>query len=122
MPKMKLLYWSLGFFLSLANADPAEEPQETELPAPCTIKSPASGAFFDLRGLHIQDPALSTSDNPRDYSWNTTGYDMGYNFTLNFCGGVVENLEAKGVVGLEKDLWKNVSAYYEHEDKIYSIG
>lgn len=120
---MKLLYWSLGFFLSLAHADPADEPQETPLPEPCTIKSAASGAYFDLNKLHIKDPALSTADNPRNYSWNTTGYDMGYNFTLNFCGGVVEDLEAKGgVAGLEKDMWRNVSAFYEKNGRVFSIG
>lgn len=49
---------------------------------------------------------------------------MGYNFTMNFCGGVVEDLAAKGgVVGLDESLWRNVSAFYETEDgKIYSIG
>lgn len=48
---------------------------------------------------------------------------MGYNFTLNFCGGVVEDLEKKGgVVGVEKELYKNVSAYYTQNGKVYSIG
>ena len=48
---------------------------------------------------------------------------MGYNFTMNFCGGVVEDLEKKGgVVGVDKAMWKNVSAYYEKGDRVYSIG
>lgn len=130
--KMKLLYWSLGFFLSsLTHADPADDsssPAETELPEPCTISSPVSGSYFDLNPLHIRHPDSSSLEHHgkytlRDYSWNTTGYDMGYNFTLNFCGGVVEDLEAKGgVQGLERELWKNVSAFYEYDNKVFSIG
>jgi len=124
---MKLLYTSLALFLTLYPNPSfcADDSSDTPAPIehePCTIRSAASGAFFDLNPLHIRDPALSTSENPRNYSWNTTGYDMGYNFTLNFCGGVVENLEEKGVVGLDRSLWRNVSAFYEKEGKIYSIG
>ena len=48
---------------------------------------------------------------------------MGYNFTLNFCGGVVEDLKAKGgVVGVDEELWRNVSAFYEQDGKVYSMG
>ena len=48
---------------------------------------------------------------------------MGYNFTMNFCGGVVENLgERGGAEGINRELWRNVSAYYEQDGKIYSIG
>lgn len=48
---------------------------------------------------------------------------MGYNFTMNFCGGVIEDLEKMGgVEGVEKDVWRNVSAYYTQEGKVYSIG
>ena len=42
---------------------------------------------------------------------------------MNFCGGVVEDLEKEGgVVGVEKELWRNVSAYYKQGGKVYSIG
>jgi hypothetical protein len=61
---------------------------------------------------------------------------------MNFCGGVVEDLVGgwviggegrggdrgegpqvvKGVVGVERDRWANVSAFYESRGKIYSIG
>lgn len=124
---MRLLYWSAAFFLSLphhAFADPVDDDDTpaAERSTPCTITSAKSGAFFDLNPLHIIDPALSTAANPRNYSWNTTGFDMGYNFTLNFCGGVVEDLTKRGVVGVHKEDWKNVSAFYEQDGKIYSIG
>ena len=48
---------------------------------------------------------------------------MDYNFTMNFCGGVVEDLkEMGGVEGVDRDLWRNVSAYYKEGDEVFSIG
>ncbi|KAK5725892.1 Cation-independent mannose-6-phosphate receptor CI-MPR [Elasticomyces elasticus] len=122
---MNLLYHSLAFYLSLSLSPVAATPasKETPAPLPCTIRSPSTHAFFDLNPLHIPPPELSTSKHPRNHSWNTTGYDAGYNFTLNFCGGVIEDLEAKGgVVGVEKGEWRNVSAFYEEDGKVFSIG
>lgn len=122
---MNLLYWSLAFFLSISSPALAEAPKETSAPDPCTIRSPHTGSFFDLNSLHIPDPSTSKAKDPRDYSWNATGWDMGYNFTLNFCGGVVEDLDKMGgVVGVDKEVWRNVSAYYKHpvDSRIYSIG
>ncbi|KAF2764726.1 mannose 6-phosphate receptor domain-containing protein [Teratosphaeria nubilosa] len=118
----RLLYHSLALYLCLS-AGPTALAASTKDPAPlepCTIRSPTSHAFFDLNSLHIQDPALSTKKNPRDYSWNTTGWGLPYNFTMNFCGGVVEHVE--DVVGVEEKLWRNVSAYYKKGGKVYSIG
>ncbi|KAK3055634.1 Cation-independent mannose-6-phosphate receptor CI-MPR [Extremus antarcticus] len=120
---MNLLYWSLSFFLSISSTTYAAAPKETAAPEPCTIRSPHTGSFFDLNPLHIPDPKTSKAKNGRDYSWNATGWDMGYNFTLNFCGGVVEKLEdLGGVEGVDKQLWRNVSAYYRQGGKVYSIG
>ena len=121
---MNLLYWSLAFFLSISSPAHAEtSSKETPAPQACTIRSPHTRAFFDLNGLHIPDPAISKAKNPRDYSWNATGWDMGYNFTMNFCGGVIEDLDRMGgVEGVEKELWRNVSAYYKQDGKVYSIG
>lgn len=118
---MQLLYYSLALYLSLTAADPAPA-KSTETPREaCTIRSPTSGAFFDLKPLHIVPPAESKSKHPREISWNTTGYDYGYNFTMNFCGPVIESLDK--VEGVDKDSWKNVSAYYKTEDgKVFSIG
>lgn len=119
---MNLLYYSLSFYLCLSSAS-AAAPKETAAPEPCTIRSPTSHAFFDLNPLHIEDPMLSKSKHPRDYSWNATGWGLGYNFTLNFCGPVIEDLdEMGGVAGVERSLWKNVSAYYKQNGKLYSIG
>lgn len=128
---MQLLYYSLALYLSLTAADPHALPAPAPAPAPakstdtprvpCTIRSPTSGAFFDLNPLHILPPTESKSKHPRETSWNTTGYDYGYNFTLNFCGPVIETLEK--VEGVDKEDYKNVSAYYKDgEGKVFSLG
>lgn len=131
-----ILYFSLLFFLSLApsahaspsptaEADPGSE-SPSPAPAPCTIRSPFSGSFFDLNPLHIvlpDDPLAKTQKHVRDWSWNATGWDLPYNFTMNFCGGVVEDLRKMGgVEGVEEGRWRNVSAFYTKEGKVYSIG
>lgn len=114
-----LLFYSLSLYLSLTSA--ASSPQAPD--TPCTIHSPNTHAFFDLNPLHIQhpDPTSKTKlKNAHNNSWNASGWDMGYNFTMNFCGPVVEDLE--DVVGVEKSMWRNVSAFYKQDGKVYSIG
>nr|POF15162.1 putative mannose 6-phosphate receptor-like protein [Quercus suber] len=112
-----MLYHSLLFYLSLAAA--ASTP-DSKAPEPCTIRSPTSHNFYDLNPLHIPDPAHSKAKHPREISWNATGYDLGYNFTLNICGSVVEDV--KDVAGVSETLWKNVSAYYKQDGEVFSIG
>ncbi|KAF2208815.1 hypothetical protein CERZMDRAFT_48473 [Cercospora zeae-maydis SCOH1-5] len=114
---MKLLYYSLAVYLSAA---PVLAASGAEGDKPCTITSPTTGSFFDLTALQIPDPATSKAKHPKEHSWNATGYDVGYNFTINFCGAVVEPVE--NVEGVDKELWRNVSAFYRHADKVYSIG
>ena len=119
---MNLLYYSLSLYLSLCSTTYAASTKESTTPPeePCTVTSPYTHNFFDIRALTIPDPLASKSKHPRDYSWNTTGWDLPYNFTLNFCAPVIEKVE--DVVGVDKNLWKNVSAYYKSDGKIYSIG
>ena len=61
-----------------------------------------------------------SKDEDEGSSWHAKGYDYGANFTVNFCGPVVEQLDK--VVDLDKDLMRNVSAYYEQDGKTYAIG
>lgn len=119
---MRLLYESLAFFLLLTSPTTAASKKDSkETDKPCTITSPYSGSFFDLSSLQILDKDSNPkAKNARDHSWNATGWDIGYNFTVNVCGPVVEPLE--DVVGIEKSMWKNVSAYYKHDGKVYSLG
>jgi cation-dependent mannose-6-phosphate receptor len=89
---------------------------------PCTIRSPSTGAFFDLSTLRLEPPAKDSkvAKGESVNSWPARGYDYGANFTLNICGPVVEEL--KDVQGVKSSLWKNVSAYYVKDKKTYSIG
>ncbi len=89
---------------------------------PCTIVSPTTDRFFDLNPLQRLPPSADgkKKKDSDEGSWHARGYDYGANFTINFCGPVVEELTS--VQDLEKSLWKNVSAYYEKEKKQYAIG
>ena len=119
---MHLLYYSLALVLpALAAAAAAEDSKKAPVPF-CTIRSPTSGAFFDLNPIHIQVPSLTSkkSSSARNESWAARGYDYGANFTLNFCGPVIENLT--NVVGVDENRWQNVSAFYQLDGKTFSIG
>ena len=117
---MRLLYYSLAFALPILAASSSDDSKHPR--APCTIRSPTSNAFFDLNPVHVELPTdlSKLPKDARNASWTARGYDYGANFTLNFCGPVVEDI--KDVVGVEKSRWRNVSAYYEMDGKIYSIG
>lgn len=89
---------------------------------PCTIHSPSSGSYYDLTPLSVlplKDGKKAHKDD-RSESWHARGYDYPTNFTLNFCAPVIEDV--KNFVGVEKGLWRNVSAFYELGGKTYSIG
>jgi cation-dependent mannose-6-phosphate receptor len=89
--------------------------------APCTVSS-QTGTFYDLRSLSIVPPedGKTAPKNAKTDSWHAKGYDYISNFTLNVCAPVVEGVE--DVVGLERSLWRNVSAFYDMGGKTYSIG
>lgn len=91
---------------------------------PCTAISPTTQRFFDLNPMHRSAPEKDSkkkkSKDVEEGSWHARGYDYGANFTVNFCGPVVEELDS--VVDLDKDLKRNVSAFYEQGGKTYAIG
>ncbi|KAE9985038.1 hypothetical protein BLS_000065 [Venturia inaequalis] len=123
---MKLLLQS-AFALVLpllASAASTSDDKKTKDPAPkpCTIRSPASGAFFDLSSLSLHPPK-DTKDVKKgevSESYHVKGQDYGANFTINFCAPVVEDLT--NVEGVDRKLAQNVSAYYTIGKKSYSIG
>lgn len=96
--------------------------EKTKPKLPCTAHSATSGAFYDLNSIALKpvEDGKKAAKNARIESWHARGYDYGSNFTLNICAPVLE--EVKDVVGVDSDLWKNVSAYYENGGKKYSIG
>ena len=94
----------------------ADSPKPTN--KPCTLHSSSTGSFYDLRPLQILH---STAKDARNDSWHAKGYDYGANFTLNFCGPVIEKLE--DVNDVSEYSWRNVSAFYRTaDDEVYSIG
>lgn len=111
------MYYSLAVALPVLGAS-----SDDKKPLPCTIRSPTSGAFFDLNPIHIQLPpdGKKASKDARTESWTARGYDYGANFTLNFCGPVIEDI--KDVVGVDESHWSNISAFYKLDGKTYSIG
>ena len=116
--RLNVLAACLALLSPLVSA--ADEPKPRK---PCTIKSPSSHLEFDLNGLAIlpkEEDMKRASKDEKEESWMAKGYDFGANFTINFCAPVVEGV--KDVVGVEEESWKNVSAFYKKEGKIYSIG
>ncbi|KAG7139450.1 putative mannose 6-phosphate receptor-like protein like [Verticillium longisporum] len=94
-------------------------------PAPRRFGKPVSktsGAFFDLRPdiAAIPEEGKTAKSGSATSDYHARGYDYGRNFTLNICAPVADPIE--DVVGLGKDEWKNVSAYYTYKDEVYSIG
>jgi cation-dependent mannose-6-phosphate receptor len=98
-------------------------------PKPCTIHSPTTGSFIDIRPLQLipldnsdkKHSGTSHPSPPTNESYHAKGYDYPYNFTLNLCDAVVEPLEK--VQGVKESRWANVSAYYtDSHSKIHSIG
>ncbi|KAI9838002.1 MAG: hypothetical protein M1819_006156 [Sarea resinae] len=89
---------------------------------PCAVRSPNTGSFFDLSSISLKplEPGQKRHKDDRTESWHAKGYDYPANFTLNFCAPVLEDV--KEVVGVDKSLWKNVSAFYEFDGKVYSLG
>lgn len=107
-----------------AVARAADDPSPaTHAPACTATSSTGSGAFFDLRPDTAVLPDKSKGKShkagvAKDY--HSKGYDYGKNFTMNICGPVVDPVS--DVVGLDKNAWANVSAYYMSHGNIYSIG
>ncbi|KAH8692828.1 putative vacuolar sorting receptor [Talaromyces proteolyticus] len=103
----------------------ASNPQAPKAPAkPCTVQSTTTGSYFDLNPIALAPPELKDGrkvhKTDRDTSWQAQGHDYGTNFTVNICAPVIETV--KDVVGVDKSRWQNVSAYYQQDGKIYSIG
>lgn len=88
---------------------------------PCTVAS-ATGSFYDLRPLTIKplEDGKKADKSEKTDSWHARGYDYKSNFTLNICAPVVEELH--DVVGIEKNMYANISAFYQADSETYSLG
>ncbi|KAJ5820526.1 hypothetical protein N7474_006117 [Penicillium riverlandense] len=91
---------------------------------PCVARSPSSGLYFDLRAISLFPPELKNGEridqDARNESWYCKGHDYAANFSINVCEPVIEELTE--VVGVDPSRWKNISAYYEQDGEIYSLG
>jgi cation-dependent mannose-6-phosphate receptor len=111
----------LSFFASFLFSAHLSAADSSKPWRPCTIRSPTTDRFFDLNPIYRSPPEEGkTQKEGEEGSWHARGHDYGANFTLNICGSVVEELH--NVVDLEEDLWRNVSAFYERDDKVFAIG
>lgn len=121
LPLLQLLLLS-----SSPPASAAPDSSSSPRPAdkPCTARSPTTGLYFDLNAISLSPPDTKDGSKARKdvrtESWHAKGHDYPANFTVNICAPVIESLT--DVVGVEKSRWQNVSAYYELDGKIYSIG
>ncbi|KAK3942339.1 mannose-6-phosphate receptor binding domain-containing protein [Diplogelasinospora grovesii] len=112
-----------GTTVRAAEAGDKTSTTATAAATPCVATS-TSGAFYDLR----PDVALPVpSDGSKKLhkgipteDYVARGWDYGSNFTLNICNSVVKPVD--DVVGIDRKLWANVSAYYDHKGKVYSLG
>lgn len=67
-----------------------------------------------------------TKDEGPPTSYHSRGYDYPANFTMNFCGPVVEEKPEddgyRPLVGGSKLRWEDVSAYYVRDNLTFSLG
>lgn len=103
---------------------PVTAASDSEFLAPCVARSPTTGLYYDLSAISLTPPESKDGEKTHkggpEESWHARGHDYPSNFTINICAPVVEEL--RDVVGVQKARWKNVSAYYELDGEVYSIG
>lgn len=117
-------HYSVLLLTSILGLSTASDDSHLSDEAPCVAHSPTSGLYYDLNAISLAPPKLKDGkkvyQDDRDESWHAKGYDYPANFTINICAPVIEDVQ--DVVGVDASRWQNVSAYYEQEGKIYSIG
>ncbi|KAK4114402.1 mannose 6-phosphate receptor domain-containing protein [Canariomyces notabilis] len=121
-----LLLLAIAAFASVSSAEDATATtvtsSTTSAATPC-VATATNGNFFDLRpdmAIYVAEGEKPPSKGSPTEDYLARGWDYGSNFTLNICNAVVKKVE--DVVGVEKALWQNVSAYYESKGKVYSLG
>lgn len=121
--------------------EPSSDPDTSKLAAVHRDRRPKKGLsprehFHPTAGdpYRHNSGKLSTAEEERDEkekepprSWHARGYDYPANFTMNFCGPVVEEEpEApegeRTIVGRPGPRWENVSAFYVMDDRTFSLG
>lgn len=113
-----LLIGAVSLTSVAAFASPSSD-SDAPLILPCTAKG---NGFYDLRPLSVAlpNPDAKKTGKEKTDSWQAKGHDYPGNFSINICAPVVEEIE--DVVGIDRDLWRNVSAFYQVDGKTFSIG
>lgn len=108
----------LAVLSGLTTAESTEKPPHI----PCTIRSPNTRTFYDLRSLSLSlpDPDKKPKSGARTESWSAKGWDYNANFSMNICEPVIEDV--KDFYGIRETQWRNVSAFYKKDGKTFSIG
>ncbi|KXH38131.1 hypothetical protein CSAL01_09525 [Colletotrichum salicis] len=102
-------------------ADTTTSSTTASAPACTAASKSGSGAFYDLRpDIAVKPEEGKSSKSGVSVDYHARGWDYGRNFTLNICAPVIEALD--DVEGLTKSESKNVSAFYEYKNEVYSIG
>lgn len=99
----------LAPFAAAFTTDPLDSDPE------CTITSPHTESFYDLRPL-----SRFPSHTPPHHDWHVKGQDYHSNFTLNICAPVISNLTISNPA--QPPLPDTIAAFYTHENITYSIG
>lgn len=102
----------------------AETSPPRESLSPCVARSPSTGLYYDLSAITVKPPEVKDGEKvykgARDVSWHSKGHDYPANFTINICAPVIEDV--KDAVGVDSSRWQNISAYYEMDGELYSLG
>ncbi|TGZ85676.1 mannose 6-phosphate receptor domain-containing protein [Ascodesmis nigricans] len=114
-PRLAILFSAFSFFVSAVIASYTETPppDNSHDDPECTVTSPFSESFFDLRPLR----RLPDRDPPH-HDWVVKGQDYGANFTINICGPVLSDIEIEDL----GEKGQNVSAFFEKDGEQFSIG
>lgn len=102
-----------------------DDSPSSALPAPgdppCTITSPSTGSFFDLRPLIRTPPSdTSTATSP---DWTSSGHDYNATFFLNVCEPVLSDTSSVHGIPADSPYHRNISAFYSYSDNAtYSLG
>ncbi|KAI9672689.1 MAG: Cation-independent mannose-6-phosphate receptor CI-MPR [Alyxoria varia] len=119
--------YPLSTSASPSASDDGSSKKKEEAPLkPCTARSSSTGSFFDLNSINLSPPVedkhgkTAGGKDGKAESWHAKGYDYGTNFTLNFCGSVLESLE--DVEDLGSSEWGNVGGFYHKDGKTFSMG
>lgn len=108
----------LSVFSSISISSSTEEKPDD----PCTAHSVNSGAFYDLNTLSARILKDGETRHKSDIveDWAARGWDYGSNFSINVCAPVIQPLAE--VVGISKNSYQNISAYYTKDNLVYSLG